>query len=193
MNSSTFIRHYKRTTRAVFYDLYLKDEDGSEYSSFSTKYAKHPYYTRIAALKNHLELIPRVPDSLADLQDAFDRTENFDDSRTVALPGKGINYGIIKGRLADLRLFCFKPNDKTLIYLNGYGKRGLLGTDAWFEGMWQNHPEFGVRGKRLLTVLTGIDRALDFGALEYHQNGGYVDSRTGMLIKKDFDLTEYLI
>ncbi len=207
MNSSTYIRFIRPTltpTRASFYDLYLvgeSDPNGemdevSERELFFITYSSHADLPWIYAIMTRMERQRLIGESSLDYLDIF-RPELYGDdegvledpeNQFVAIPGKGDNADVKGNRETDLRLFCFKPNNKTLIYLNGYAHGGVDGLVQARTALWQHHPEFAPRGFRLLSVVKAIHLCNN---LRLKSTGGYENIVQGSEVF-DFDLSDYL-
>ncbi|MDP4230116.1 MAG: hypothetical protein Q8916_06885 [Bacteroidota bacterium] len=182
MNSFTHLKLIKQTGRGFFYALYCEGEEYSEFGAFLREYGNHPEFEFIRAIIKQLHR--RVIGESNMNEYPFFRPEGA----LIAIPGKDDNDGIVAGSEIGLRLFCFMPNNKTLVYLNGYHHNGITCD-------YNVHPNYAHKARRITQAVNGIKKAESLGYIKLAPTGGYYeDDALRILIrnKEEFNLTEYL-
>ena len=122
-------------------------------------------------------------------ESSLDKVDFFrPEGELVAIPGKENNENIVEGIDVGLRVFCYKPNNKTLVYLNGYHHDGIMGD-------YRRHPNFAHKSPRIMQAVHALILGEKMGYVHLDPNGGYYEDRRFQKLitrKEEFDLTEYL-
>jgi hypothetical protein len=180
-NSFTHLRLIRRNNVAHFYALHCKGHVGSEGMNFARDHYLHNEFHYIWDI--YWRLLRRGGGKSDLTYEKFFRPEN----KYIAIPSPDRNGGIVWGNKVGLRLFCFQPNNKTLVFLNGYDHAGITCD-------FRQHPNFKHKCQRMDDSINALERA-EGSAIFLSPSGGYYkDKHFSELIenRNDFNLTDFL-